>query len=245
MGNKYCIANWKMNFTTQSGVNFVNALTTKSLSNNGTHIILCPSYTSLGSVSQACNGSEIQVGAQNVYYEDKGAFTGEISTEMIAESGCDWVILGHSERRHVLGETDLVISKKFDQALENGLKPILCIGETLAERESGETDSVLKRQLSAVLADIKSTNYIVAYEPVWAIGTGKSATSEMVAETHLAVRNIISELGLNGELIPVLYGGSVSDANAAELSEVPNVDGFLIGGASLDVEKFYNIYLEL
>jgi len=111
----------------------------------------------------------------------------------------------------------------------------------LTERESGETDSVLQRQLSAVLADIKSTNYIVAYEPVWAIGTGKSATSEMVAETHLTVRNIMSELGLNGELIPVLYGGSVSDANAAELSEVPNVDGFLIGGASLDVEKFYNI----
>jgi triosephosphate isomerase len=243
MASKFCVANWKMNFNGQQGREFVLSLNSKDLKNGQSQIILCPSFTSLFSIVDVCKNSPITVGAQNMHFEDSGAYTGEISAQMLKESGVKFVILGHSERRHVFGETDEMVHAKMIQSIENGLTPILCIGEKLSERESGNTDEVLSTQLEAGLADVTG-EYILAYEPVWAIGTGKSATSEMVAETHASIRNILVDLNVSDN-ISLLYGGSVSPQNASELAVVANVDGFLIGGASLDVEDFYSIYLDL
>ncbi len=243
MASKYCVANWKMNFNGQEGREFISRLNRKDLNNGQSQIILCPSFTSLFPIVDACTNSAITVGAQNMHFEDLGAYTGEVSAKMLNETGVKFVILGHSERRHVFGETDEMIHAKMVQSIKNGLTPILCIGEKLDERESGNTNSVLRTQLEAGLADVTG-EYIIAYEPVWAIGTGKSATSEMVAETHASIRNILVELNVS-ENVSLLYGGSVSPQNASELAAVENVDGFLIGGASLDVDKFYNIYLDL
>ena len=243
MASKYCVANWKMNFNGQQGQEFIEALNSKDLNKGQSQIILCPSFTSLFSIVDGCTNSSIRVGAQNMHFEDSGAYTGEVSAQMLNESGVEFVIIGHSERRHVFGETDEMIHAKMVQSIKNGLTPILCIGEKLDDRESGNTNSVLQTQLEVGLANL-SGEYILAYEPVWAIGTGKSATSEMVAETHASIRNILVELNVS-ENVSLLYGGSVSPENASELAAVENVDGFLIGGASLDVDKFYNIYLDL
>ena len=243
MANKYCVANWKMNFNGQEGREFVSRLNRKDLNNGQSQIILCPSFTSLFPIVDACTNSAISVGAQNMHFEDLGAYTGEVSAHMLNETGVKFVILGHSERRHLFGETDEMVHAKMIQSINNKLTPILCIGEKLSERESGDTDQVLRTQLEAGLADVTG-EYILAYEPVWAIGTGKSATSEMVAETHASIRNILADLNVN-ENLSLLYGGSVSPQNASELSAVPDVDGFLIGGASLDVKIFYSIYLDL
>ena len=243
MTSKYCVANWKMNFTGEEGREFISRLNRKDLNNGQSQIILCPSFTSLFPIVDACTNSVITLGAQNMHFEDLGAYTGEVSAQMLNETGVEFVILGHSERRHVFGETDEMVHAKMIQSIKNGLTPILCIGEKLSERESGYTDQVLRTQLEAGLADVTG-EYILAYEPVWAIGTGKSATSEMVAETHASIRNILADLNVS-ENVSLLYGGSVSPQNASELSAVPDVDGFLIGGASLDVEIFYSIYLDL
>ncbi len=243
MASKYCVANWKMNFNCQQGKEFVSHLNSKDLNNGQSQIILCPSFTSIFSIVDANKNSIIRVGAQNMHFENSGAYTGEVSANMLNELGVEFVILGHSERRHVLGETDEMIHSKMIQSIKNGLTPILCIGEKLSERGSGDTNQVLRTQLEAGLANV-SGEYILAYEPVWAIGTGKSATSEMVAETHASIRNILADLDVSNN-VSLLYGGSVSPENASQLSAVPDVDGFLIGGASLDVEKFYSIYLDL
>ncbi|MBT7376695.1 MAG: triose-phosphate isomerase [Candidatus Marinimicrobia bacterium] len=243
MASKYCVANWKMNFNGQQGKEFVSLLNSKDLNNGQSQIILCPSFTSLFSMVEASSNSAISVGAQNMHFEDSGPYTGEVSAQMLNETDVKFVILGHSERRHVFGETDDMIHAKMVQSIKSGLTPILCIGENLDERESGNTNQVLRSQLEAGLADVNG-EYIIAYEPVWAIGTGKSATSEMVAETHASIRNILAELNVS-ENVSLLYGGSVSPQNTAELAAVENVDGFLIGGASLDVEKFYSIYSDL
>ena len=243
MVSKYCVANWKMNFNGQEGKEFVSRLNCKDLNNGQSQIILCPSFTSLFSIVATNKNSIIRVGAQNMHFENSGAYTGEVSANMLNESGVEFVILGHSERRHVFGETDEMIHSKMIQSIKNGLTPILCIGEKLSERESGDTNQVLKTQLEAGLANV-SGEYILAYEPVWAIGTGKSATSVMVAETHASIRNILVDLNVSNN-VSLLYGGSVSPENASQLSAVPYVDGFLIGSASLDVEKFYSIYLDL
>tara|TARA_B110000495_G_C22973312_1_gene571457 strand:- start:499 stop:1230 length:732 start_codon:yes stop_codon:yes gene_type:complete len=241
--NKYCVANWKMNFNGQQGQDFFEVLNSKDLNKGQSQIILCPSYTSLFSIVGASKNSAISVGAQNVHYEDSGAFTGEISVKMLNEASVEFVIIGHSERRHVFGETDEMIHAKMLQSIQNGITPILCIGERLDERESGNTDKVLRAQLEVGLSDVKG-EYIIAYEPVWAIGTGQSATSEMVVETHASIRNILTELNVS-EKVSLLYGGSVSPQNASALAAVENVDGFLIGGASLDVDRFYSIYVNL
>jgi triosephosphate isomerase len=241
--NKYCVANWKMNFNGQQGQDFLEVLNSKDLNKGQSQIILCPSYTSLFSIVDASKNSAISVGAQNVHYEDSGAFTGEISVKMLNEASVEFVIIGHSERRHVFGETDEMIHAKMLQSIQNGITPILCIGEKLDERESGNTDKVLRAQLEVGLSDVKG-EYIIAYEPVWAIGTGQPATSEMVVETHASIRNILTELNVS-EKVSLLYGGSVSPQNASALAAVENVDGFLIGGASLDVDRFYSIYVNL
>jgi len=243
MANKYCVANWKMNFNSQQGKEFISSLNSKDLNNGQSQIILCPSFTSIFSSVDASKNSTIHIGAQNMHFENSGAFTGEVSANMLNELGVNFVILGHSERRHIFGESDKMIQSKMIQSIENGLIPILCIGEKLSDRESGNTKKVLRSQLEFGLENV-SGEYIIAYEPVWAIGTGKSATSEMVAETHGVIRNILADLSIDDN-VSLLYGGSVSPENASQLSAVQYVDGFLIGGASLDVEKFYNIYLDL
>ena len=243
MANKYCVANWKMNFNSQQGKEFISSLNSKDLNNGQSQIILCPSFTSIFSIVDASKNSTIRIGAQNMHFENSGAYTGEVSANMLNELGVNFVILGHSERRHIFGESDKMIQSKMIQSIENGLIPILCIGEKLSDRESGNTKKVLRSQLEFGLENV-SGEYIIAYEPVWAIGTGKSATSEMVAETHGVIRNILADLSIHDN-VSLLYGGSVSPENASQLSAVQYVDGFLIGGASLDVEKFYNIYLDL
>ncbi len=240
---QYCIANWKMNKTPSEGAKFVNNFKIKDLYNSQVKIILCPPYPTLISVKEELIGG-IELGAQNVHFETKGAFTGEVSTSMLKDLSCVWVILGHSERRHVFLEEDEIIQKKLVRVLKDGLHPILCIGETLTERESGKTETVLESQLNSALdgVDSETSNLVIAYEPVWAIGTGRTASLDMIADAHKTVRRILSNLGFNGQEISVLYGGSVNPDNAEELNSIDEIDGFLIGGASLKEDSFYQIY---
>lgn len=243
--HKYCAANWKMNLTPTQGVNFVQDLQSNALMKENTTVIIAPSYVGLTALRNNLTKENIELSSQNFYFEDKGAFTGEISADMLLDCGCKWVILGHSERRHVFGESNSDIRKKFDKALQKGLKPILCIGEKLHERESNLTREILVQQLESALkglTDCTSDHFIVAYEPVWAIGTGVTATNEMVEEAHEMIRGILSSLGYDGNRISILYGGSVKPSNSGELMSISGVDGFLIGGASLDVSSFYKIY---
>ncbi len=243
--NQFCIANWKMHKTIDEGVSFIESLKDGDVKGNPAQLMVCPVYTSLFSVGQALKDTGIGLGAQNMHFEDKGAFTGEISAGMLKDCECEWVILGHSERRHVFGESNEMIHLKLTKALNSGLKPILCIGEKIEEREAGQTAEVLTEQLKTAFQGIDKSSLgglIIAYEPVWAIGTGKTATTEMVAEAHLQVREIMNTLGFSGNDIPVLYGGSVKPNNAAELNAVDGVDGFLIGGASLEPKSFLAIF---
>ena len=193
---------------------------------------VCPPFPSLSAAVQALAGTDIAVAAQNVHWEVEGAFTGEVSAPMLFELGVYGAIVGHSERRQYFGETDEDVSKRASAALDAGLSVIACVGETEAEREAGETDDVLRRQVSVLEAE---DNLVVAYEPVWAIGTGKTATPEIAQEAHGFIKGLIDA--------PVLYGGSVKPDNAAELLAQPDVDGALVGGASLDVESFAAICL--
>jgi triosephosphate isomerase len=208
--------------------------------------IICPPFTSLGSISGILKGTSIGLGAQNLYWEEKGAFTGEISPPMVAELA-DFVILGHSERRAYFHDSDDVINKKVAAALTAGLRPILCIGETLEENEAGKTGDVVSRQLTAGLSGVKIEQLkemIIAYEPVWAIGTGKAATPEganQIIKDH--IRSELRDIGSPGlaEDIPILYGGSVKPANAKDFFAQPDIDGALVGGASLNAEDFIQI----
>ena len=237
-----------MNLTLSDAERFLGEWKNKALNNPHIKTIFCPSFTELFAIADILKTSSSQLGAQNVFYESTGAFTGEISCAMLKEATCQWVIIGHSERRSLMGETDDMIHQKLYQLLTEDLLPILCIGETINERNAGKTKSVLNRQLTIACENLDSLSLnkmVIAYEPVWAIGTGVTATTEMVAETHGDIRNILSVIGLNENAISILYGGSVSVENAASLSAIKDVDGFLIGGASLDVEKFYSIYNKL
>ena len=237
-----------MNFTISDARGFLEDWENKALNNPHIKTIFCASFTELFAIADILKTSSSQLGAQNVFYESSGAFTGEISCAMLKEANCQWVIIGHSERRSVLGETDEMIHQKLHQLLTEDLLPILCIGETINQRNAGQTKAVLKRQLNIACENLDSlllNKMVVAYEPVWAIGTGETATKKIVAETHANIRNILSVIGLNGDAISILYGGSVSADNAESLSAIEDVDGFLIGGASLDVENFYSIYNQL
>ena len=183
-----------------------------------------------------------------MYYLSNGAYTGEISCRMLKDLGCNWVIIGHSERRAIFGETDEMVCHKLNKLTSENMYPIVCIGETKDERENGKTEEVLSRQLLVAFENQKGKNIehtVIAYEPVWAIGTGITATIDMISEAHQCIRNIFNTNGFNGNEISILYGGSVTNENAAELSNITDVDGFLVGGASLDVEKFYAIYNQL
>ena len=245
MKNKYLIANWKMNKTLDENRDFFKIFLKKALTIPKTQIIFCPPFVGLFDVSNTLSGTGIEVGAQNVYFEENGAFTGETSTTMLKNCGCVWVILGHSERRSIFLEEEKLIRRKLENVLSSGLSPILCIGESLDERKNNDTSNVLYSQLSSALKNISNNsveNLIIAYEPVWAIGTGMVATASMIQETHNNIKQILTKLNFDNSKIPLIYGGSVKPNNAKELINIDNVDGFLVGGASLDPHVFYDIY---
>ena len=242
-------ANWKMHKTSGEASAYVEQLRSKILDEPQVDIILCASSTVLFHIGTGPNESAIQFGAQNCHWENEGAFTGEVSPEMILDCGAQWVIVGHSERRHLFGETDEDVALKFSAAVSAGLRPILCIGETLDERQSGSTSEVIKRQLSAVISQTEAEAFdqaVIAYEPVWAIGTGITADTSQIEEAHQIIRDFImnKDEKLATE-IRILYGGSVKPGNAAELIGIEGVDGFLVGGASLSVDSFMEITQEI
>jgi triosephosphate isomerase (TIM) len=224
--------NWKMFKGPVETAEFCVELRRREADFEGIDVAVCPPFTSLGVAVQVLAGTDIAVAAQNVHWEEEGAFTGEISAPMLRELGVYGAIVGHSERRQLFGETDEGVGKRTRAALDAGLSVIACVGETEAEREAGETEDVLRRQVSVLEAE---DNLVVAYEPVWAIGTGKTATPEIAQAAHAFIKGLIDA--------PVLYGGSVKPDNAAELLAQPDVDGALVGGASLDVESFAAICL--
>ncbi len=245
---RFCVANWKMNFNSSDTKSFLENWEKKDLNNKEVKTIFCPSFTELNTTAELLQNSDSELGAQNVYYLSNGAYTGEISCRMLKDLGCNWVIIGHSERRAIFGETDEMVCHKLDKLTSENMYPIVCIGETKDERENGKTEEVLSRQLSVAFGNQKGKNIehtVIAYEPVWAIGTGITATIDMISEAHQCIRNIFNTNGFNGSEISILYGGSVTNENAAELSGITDVDGFLVGGASLDVNKFYAIYNQL
>ena len=245
---RFCVANWKMNFNSSDTKSFLENWEKKDLNNKEVKTIICPSFTELNTTAELLQNSDSELGAQNVYYLSNGAYTGEISCRMLKDLGCNWVIIGHSERRAIFGETDEMVCHKLDKLTSENMYPIVCIGETKDERENGKTEEVLSRQLLVAFENQKGKNIehtVIAYEPVWAIGTGITATIDMISEAHQCIRNIFNTNGFNGDDISILYGGSVTNENAAELSEITDVDGFLVGTASLNVEKFYAIYNQL
>ncbi len=239
--------NWKMNTTRQSATNLARALGEQCSSVlDVVDVLICPPFLYLDAVGSTISGTGVQLGAQNAYFESPGAFTGEVAVSMLLDVGCRWVLVGHSERRHVLGETNELINKKVAASLENGLNVILCVGERLNERESGQTEAVLDSQMNGGLigiGDLVSTNLVIAYEPVWAIGTGVTATAEQAELTHAYLRNWLTNRYNSevGEQTRILYGGSVKPENARSLLEQSNVDGALVGGASLKAKTFMPI----
>ena len=245
---RFCVANWKMNFNSSDTKSFLENWEKKDLNNKEVKTIFCPSFTELNTTAELLQNSDSELGAQNVYYLSNGAYTGEISCRMLKDLGCNWVIIGHSERRAIFGETDEMVCHKLNKLTSENMYPIVCIGETKDERENGKTEEVLSRQLLVAFENQKGKNIehtVIAYEPVWAIGTGITAAIDMISEAHQCIRNIFNTNGFNGNEISILYGGSVTNENAAELSNITDVDGFLVGGASLDVDKFYAIYNQL
>ncbi|MBT5782453.1 MAG: triose-phosphate isomerase [Candidatus Marinimicrobia bacterium] len=239
MSRKPIVAgNWKMHKNTNEGINFASSVQNKLLKVGNVTVIYAPPFTGLFQLKVS---PPYHKSAQNCHWEEKGAFTGETSVSMIKACGAEYVIVGHSERRQYFGETDELVNKKISAIISSDLDPIFCIGETLNQRESGETASVLKKQICDGLNNIESlSSIIIAYEPVWAIGTGLTADAEQIEKAHSHIVNVVSELYKKIN-VRVLYGGSVNSNNADQLIKIPKVDGFLIGGASLDVESFSSI----
>ncbi len=244
MARKPVIAgNWKMFKTGAEAAAMLRELRPKVSMIHDAEIVVCPPFTALAAAAQALAGSNVALGAQNLHFEAQGAFTGELSAAMLKDAGCRWVIVGHSERRQLFGETDEGVHKKTVAALAAGLAPIVCVGETLAEREAGETLEVVGRQVEGALRSLSQAQMdglVVAYEPVWAIGTGKNATPAQAQEVHAAIRALVGKLhgsGIAGTL-RILYGGSVKPENIKDLMAQPDVDGALVGGASLQAESF-------
>jgi triosephosphate isomerase len=247
MRKKVIAGNWKMNNDLTETQNLISKLSSGlSKEKISCDVIVCPPFTSLMEASSLLKNTSIKLGAQNMYYEDSGAYTGEVSASMLKSVGCEYVILGHSERRTIFNETDEVINKKIKKALESGLKPIFCIGETLVEREKNVTIDVIKKQLTVGLNDISEQNLssiIIAYEPVWAIGTGRNATPEQAEDVHKYIRNWIKEKYSSNaaEDLVIQYGGSVKPDNAKELLSQKDIDGALVGGACLKADSFISI----
>lgn len=238
--------NWKMNTDAAAAQQLAQAVAAQAGDCQGAELLVCPPSVYLGVVRDAIGSSPVALGAQNVYHEANGAFTGEISTAMLIDLGVAYVILGHSERRHILNETDELINKKTLAALRAGIRPIVCVGELLAEREAGRTADVIADQFDRSLAGVTQEqilSVVIAYEPVWAIGTGKVATTEQAEEVHADLRTRLAER-YNAQIadqVRILYGGSVKPDNAGDLLAQPNVDGALIGGASLKAADFLAI----
>jgi triosephosphate isomerase len=243
------VGNWKMNKTASEAAVFVRELTTALPRDLAAEIVVAPPFTALESVRAVLGaGSHIGLGAQNMHWEAQGAFTGEVSGPMLRDLGCTYVILGHSERRTLFGERDETIHRKVLSALANGLRPILCVGESLEQREAGQTEAVVTGQIDAGLADLNTKQLdavIIAYEPVWAIGTGRAATTEQAVAVHGAIR---ARVGVRWKpdtaaRLRILYGGSVTPQNAGSLLKEPEIDGALVGGACLKTESFATIAL--
>jgi triosephosphate isomerase (TIM) len=238
-------ANWKMHKTRADASAYLAAFTPGAIGLDDVEVVVCPSFTALADAVEVAAGTSIRIAAQNMHAEAEGAFTGEVSAAMLVEAGAWGVILGHSERRQLSGETDEALAAKVPAAIAAGLVPILCVGETEAERDAGETEAVLERQLGADLAGVDPGaigEIVVAYEPIWAIGTGRNATPEQAQEAIAFARSRIAKLDAGGaEAVRILYGGSVKPANAAEILRQPDVDGALVGGASLDPGDFLAI----
>jgi len=242
----FIAGNWKMNKTVAEAINLVKELRASISGVEGVEVAVAPPFTALYSVRKELEGSSIRLAAQNLFWEEKGAFTGEISPLMLKEMGCQYVIIGHSERRQFFGEIDESVNRKIKSALNQGLGPIFCIGETLKEREEGKTFSILERQLEGGLRNMgeeEIKRIVIAYEPVWAIGTGKTATPEQAEETHRFIRQKMEKLYSRetAEGVRIQYGGSVTPENIRGLMSQENIDGALVGGASLKAETFSRI----
>lgn len=248
MRKKLIAGNWKMNKTSFASKELLNEMV-KGLNEDilsKVDVLVCPPFTSLAIASETLKGIKISIGAQNIHQKDEGAYTGEISAQMIKNLDCSYVILGHSERRQYFGETNHLINAKVKIALKNGLTPILCVGETLEERESNMHKKIVDEQVTLCLKDLSAEdlkNVVIAYEPVWAIGTGKTATPEQANEMHILIREALENLfgKETAGSTRILYGGSMNDKNSNELLSQPDIDGGLIGGASLKADSFIQI----
>ncbi|MBN2020507.1 MAG: triose-phosphate isomerase [Sedimentisphaerales bacterium] len=248
MRKPFIAGNWKMNTDGHSAVKLAESIVSgcSDLDSGSVDVAVCPPFVYLQQAGKALSSSRVALGAQDVYFEQKGAFTGEISAAMLKDIGCTYAICGHSERRHVIGETDELINKKVHAAISGGLLPILCVGELLEERKASKTAEVVTRQMKKGLAGLskeKMSAVTIAYEPVWAIGTGLTATPEQAQDVHALIRNLLAEMfdrKIAGE-IRIQYGGSVKPDNARELMQKEDVDGLLVGGASLKADDFVAI----
>lgn len=248
MRKPFVAGNWKMNTDSDSGVALAKSIASgcSEVAGHGVSVAVCPPFVYLQSVARALNSSSVALGAQDIYIEHKGAFTGEISPVMLKDVGCTYALCGHSERRHVIGEKDELINKKVMATIAGGLLPILCVGELLSERDANKTEKVITGQLKNCLAGLsaeKVAAVTVAYEPVWAIGTGRTATPEQAQEVHEFVRELLSQMysAQLADEMRILYGGSVKPNNAAELMAEKDIDGLLVGGASLKADDFLAI----
>ena len=236
----YVAGNWKMNKTVAEAREFLEALL-PGIDGAAADVVVCPPFPALAVAVELCAGGPVRVGAQSMHEDESGAFTGEVSAPMLTGLGVDAVILGHSERREHFCETDEALARKVPMALAAGLEPILCVGESEEARDAGQTEGVLERQLQTDLGALEADqieNVVIAYEPIWAIGTGRTATPEQAQEVCAFIRDVIRARGAAADEVRILYGGSVKPANAAELLALPDVDGALVGGAALDPEEF-------
>ena len=240
---RYCIAaNWKMNKTISETRDFLRAFLPLVKDIKDRDVVISPPFTALSPAADALKGSGVKLSAQNVFWEEKGAFTGEVSPAMILDAGCSHVIIGHSERRQYFSEHDVIVNRKVKAARKAGLEVIFCVGESLEEREAGRTFEVIKRQVETGLAEVGPENLVVAYEPIWAIGTGRTATVEQAQEVHAFIKKILGTLyGNKAESLRIIYGGSVTTENVDNLMACEDVSGALVGGASLKAESFARI----
>ncbi len=247
MRKKIIAANWKMNKDVNETSEFFASLQKEMKDYNGTvEVVICPPFTALQAAAKASQGTPFKIGAQNLHFENDGAYTGEISARMIKSLGIPYVIVGHSERRQYFGETDEIVAKKVKKGLSEGLNVILCVGETLSERDGGITEKILGRQVKAALEGLTAQqvkSIVIAYEPVWAIGTGRNATPQQAEDAHAFIRSTVGKMfGKDAaQDLTIQYGGSMKPENAAELLSQPDVDGGLIGGASLKADSFAKI----
>jgi len=240
MRTKIVAGNWKMNKTASETAALIEGIKKETANAGNVEVVVCPPFTGLKDAAAACAGSHVKLGAQNVHWEASGAYTGEVSAEMLKDLGVTHVIIGHSERRQYFGETDATVNKRTRAALAAGLVPIVCVGETLEERDVGKMDEVVVRQVKLALTDLDVGKVVIAYEPVWAIGTGRTATPAQAQEAHALIRRTLAEIagGAVANSVRIQYGGSMKPDNAKELMSQPDIDGGLIGGAALNADSF-------